>query len=233
MPLLEVIATSLDDALAAEDGGAGRLEVVAALSRGGLTPSLAVLDAILRRVRIPVRAMVRESEPHIVADPRVRQALLAAARAMRDRPVDGIVFGALTVDGRVDAPLVDEIAAAAGARVTFHRAIEQAAGIEAALETLRARRVVDRVLYDGGRGAWDERAARLTRLGGRTGPSLRIIVGGGVTEAALPALAGLAIPIDVHVGRLVREPATDQGRVAAAKVAAVVTRLRSAQRRGL
>jgi copper homeostasis protein len=226
MPLLEVIATSLDDALEAEDGGAGRLEVVAALSRGGLTPSLAVLDMILERVRIPVRAMVRESEPFVVADPRTRQALLEAARALSHRPVDGIVFGALTADGRVDEPLLDEIAAAAGARVTFHRAIEEAAGLEAALDTLRTRPFLDRVLYNGGGGAWDDRAARLIRLGRRFGPPLRIIVGGGVTEAALPVLAALDVPVDVHVGRLVREPGSDLGRVAAAKVAAVVARLR-------
>ncbi len=225
MPLLEVIAASLDDALEAEDGGAGRLEVVAALGRGGLTPSLAVLDTILSRVRIPVRVMVRESESHVVSGGRVREVVLAAARAMAQRPVDGIVFGALTGDGRIDEPLLDEVAAAAGTRVTFHRAIEDASDLEAALAVLGRRPFVDRVLYNGGPGTWPERAGRLTRLGTLTGPSLRFIVGGGVTAEALPVLAGLAAAVDVHVGRLVRRPATDAGRVAAPLVAAVVARL--------
>ncbi|HEX7085643.1 MAG TPA: copper homeostasis protein CutC [Vicinamibacterales bacterium] len=226
MPLLEVIAASLDDALEAEDGGAGRLEVVAALGRGGLTPSLAVLDTILSRVRIPVRVMVRESESHVVSDGRVREALLAAAHAMGQRPVDGIVFGALTGDGRIDEPLLDELAEVAGTRVTFHRAIEDVRDLEVALAVLGKRPFVDRVLYNGGPGSWPDRAARLTRLGALAGPSLRFIVGGGVTGDALPVLATLPIPVDVHVGRLVRRPATDAGRVSAPLVAAIVAQLR-------
>lgn len=227
MPVLEVIAASLDDALEAEDGGAGRLEVVAALGRGGLTPSLAVLDTILKRVRIPVRAMVRESESHVVSDGRVRAALLEAARAMAERPVDGIVFGALTADGRIDEPLLDEVAEIAGTRVTFHRAIEEARDLDAALAELGRRPFVDRVLYNGGQGTWTGRASRLTRLGSLIGPSIRFIVGGGVTHEALPVLASLTTPVDVHVGRLVRQPATETGRVSAKLVAAVAAQLRA------
>ena len=54
--LLEVIATSLDDALAAEDGGAGRLEIVHDLERGGLTP--------------PVPARRSHPRPRAHSDPR-------------------------------------------------------------------------------------------------------------------------------------------------------------------
>ena len=52
MPIaLEVIATSVDDALAAEQGGAARVELVRSLDRGGLTPPLALVDAVLAHVR--------------------------------------------------------------------------------------------------------------------------------------------------------------------------------------
>jgi hypothetical protein len=59
---LEVIATSVADAVAAEQGGADRLELVVDLSRGGMTPPAALVDEILGRVRIPIRVMVRETD---------------------------------------------------------------------------------------------------------------------------------------------------------------------------
>jgi copper homeostasis protein CutC len=61
-PVLEVIVTSLDDAIEAERGGATRLEVVRDLDRGGLTPSLGLVHDIVAAVRIPIRVMVRESD---------------------------------------------------------------------------------------------------------------------------------------------------------------------------
>ncbi len=223
-PPLEVIACSLDDALAAEGGGAARLELVSALARGGLTPSLAVLDTILARVRIPVRVMVRETVEHVVADGPPRGALLAAAGALASRPIDGIVFGALAGPS-VDERLLAAVAAAARCRVTFHRAFESVSNPETGVSTLQRHAQVDRILYNGGGGDWPERAARVGRLAALAAPAIRIIVGGGVTEDALGALTGIPAPIDIHVGRLARQPPTDMGRVSEARVAALVQRL--------
>ena len=61
-PILEVIACSLTDAIEAEQGGAGRLEIVSELKRGGLTPSFDLVAEIKQRVAIPLRVMLRESE---------------------------------------------------------------------------------------------------------------------------------------------------------------------------
>jgi copper homeostasis protein CutC len=63
--LLEVIVTSLEDALEAERGGAGRLEIVSHLELGGFTPSFETVQKICQRVAIPVRVMLRCSESHI------------------------------------------------------------------------------------------------------------------------------------------------------------------------
>ncbi|MBZ5592386.1 MAG: hypothetical protein LAP39_09125 [Acidobacteriia bacterium] len=61
VPLLEVIACSVADAVAAERGGAGRLEIVRALEAGGLTPLLSLVKEIVAAVSIPVRVMLREN----------------------------------------------------------------------------------------------------------------------------------------------------------------------------
>jgi copper homeostasis protein len=220
---LEVIATSLADAVAAEQGGASRIELVAALDRGGLTPPVDLVDAVLARVRIPVRVMVRETEPHEVPDPVVRARLVEAARAIGQRDV-GLVFGALT-GGGIDEPLLGAIAEAGRRPITFHRAFESVTDPVGALRTLR-RYTVDRVLCDGGPGDWTARAARLADWTRQAAPAVQMLAGGGITEEALVALSAEPALREVHVGRLVRDPATAEGGVSARRVAALVARLR-------
>ena len=57
--MLEIIATSLADAIAAERSGADRLELCAALSEGGLTPSMGLVEAVVEGVNIPVHVAFR------------------------------------------------------------------------------------------------------------------------------------------------------------------------------
>ena len=222
---LEIIATSLDDALAAEQGGAARIELVSSLERGGLTPSLALVDEVLSRVRIPVRVMVRDSEPHEVPDPIVRRRLVEQACAIGQRPVDGLVFGALA-DGGIDEALLTAIGAAAGRPITFHRAFEDLADPRTGLATLKRHPVVDRVLCDGGSGDWAARAQRLQAWSVLAGQGLQLLPGGGITEEALTVISRMPGLREVHVGRLVREPATASGAVSARRVADLVARLR-------
>lgn len=60
-PLLEVIAVNAADARAAEAGGADRIELVCAMSEGGLTPSFGIIEQVVSSVSIPVYVMIR---PH-------------------------------------------------------------------------------------------------------------------------------------------------------------------------
>ena len=63
-PVVEVIACSVSDAIEAQRGGAGRLEIIRDLQRGGLTPPLELVRDILEAVTIPVRVMLRGSESY-------------------------------------------------------------------------------------------------------------------------------------------------------------------------
>jgi copper homeostasis protein len=58
MPLLEVIVCSVADAVEAERGGAGRLEIVRDLHQGGLTPSLELVREIKLATELPVRTSI-------------------------------------------------------------------------------------------------------------------------------------------------------------------------------
>src|SRR6267378_8139280 len=57
--LLEISVETLEAALAAERGGADRIELCGDLSAGGITPSSELMRAARARVRIPIFAMIR------------------------------------------------------------------------------------------------------------------------------------------------------------------------------
>src|SRR5690348_420547 len=95
MPVLEVIVCSVADAIAAERGGAGRLEIVRAPEVGGLTPPVSLVREIVSAVAIPVRVMVRENPGFAVADEAEIERLCYAARTFVALHVEGLVLGFL------------------------------------------------------------------------------------------------------------------------------------------
>src|SRR5689334_20824832 len=110
--VLEVIACSVADALAAQRGGASRLEVVRDLDRGGLTPPVELVRAIKDAVDLPLRVMVRESGGYAIGGDAELARLCAAAEAFAKLGVDGLVLGFLQ-DGAVDLELTARVLAAA------------------------------------------------------------------------------------------------------------------------
>src|SRR5579859_2273467 len=133
---LEVIACSVEDAIEAERGGADRLEVVRDLSRGGVTPSLELVQRIQGVVSIPLRVMVRQSDGFACRSEDECRTLVEQATAFNALGLDGIVIG-WTRDNRVDEATLSRVLDAAPAtRATFHRAFDSLDDPETALRVL-------------------------------------------------------------------------------------------------
>jgi copper homeostasis protein len=221
---LEVIAMSEDDAVAAEAGGADRLELVSDLARGGMTPTVDVVDRVVAAVKIPVRVMLRETEAHEIAEPAIRRRLVTIARELASRPIGGVVCGFLRA-GTIDMLLTAAVAEACEGRpLTFHRAIEDCVDPLSSLDALKDIPSIDRVLASGGNGPWSRRAQRLTDWAERAHPDIRLIVGGGVTLEVVASIGQLIGRCDVHVGRAARH----EGRVDSAVDAGHVLAIRRA-----
>ncbi|MEP6919373.1 MAG: copper homeostasis protein CutC [Acidobacteriota bacterium] len=230
--LLEVIVQSVADAVAAEAGGAGRLEVVREIERGGLTPSVDLVHEIRSATALPLRVMVRENDGFEVG-PGELPTLRDAARRLEDAGVDGIVIGFARAGALVLDDLARVLAAAPGVRATFHRAFDSLSDPLAAIDALLSIDQVDRVLTSGGDGTAAQRVERLRDYAvrpGTTDPSpqgtgsvsspsrLTIIAGGGVTEEMVSLLACAGAIREVHVGRAAREGEDPSAAVSAVRV---------------
>lgn len=235
--LLEVIVTTLADALAAERGGAGRLEVVRDLARGGMTPASDLVEQVLARVRIPIRVMVRETESHTVGDRAILDRLCDQARRLGDlahaagRPASGCLEGLVLGFARAGRPDLDAtarvLACAPSLRATFHRAFDEVTDQPAGLQALARLPQVDRVLLSGGRADWAAGAAHLGVLAAGAPRGLVLIAGYGVDAAAIAALRAARVPCEVHVGRAARTPPHQDAPVDETQVRALVTGCRA------
>src|SRR6478735_7021609 len=127
--VLEVIALDAEDAVAAQAGGADRLELVTDMAADGLTPSAATVAAIRAAVDIDVRVMLRLADGFAAGDV---ERLTRVARDMREAGATQFVLGFLDAQGDVDLGAVERIAEVLdGCRWTFHRAIDRAASRDA------------------------------------------------------------------------------------------------------
>src|SRR5688500_8250155 len=98
-PLLEIAANSLDSALAAQAGGADRIELCAGLELGGLTPSPGLVARVRERLRIPVYVLIRPRAGDFAYSEAEHDTMLADIAWCRQAGCDGVVTGALTPDG--------------------------------------------------------------------------------------------------------------------------------------
>ncbi|WP_020578049.1 copper homeostasis protein CutC [Actinopolymorpha alba] len=203
-PLLEIIALGAPDAVAAEDGGADRIELVASMDADGLSPDPAVVEAIRRRTRIPMRVMLRESEG-FTTTPAELTRLRVLARDYAAAGADGFVLGFLTPTLEVDvAAVLALVEGLDGLPWTFHRAVDHALGTDKAWWTLRDLPGMTTVLTAGSaRGVEAGMEDLAARARSERFAASRIMAGGGLRAEHVPWLAQAGVRA-FHVGSAVR-----------------------------
>jgi copper homeostasis protein len=197
--LVEACVDSVASALAAERGGAGRVELCDNLFDGGTTPSAGMITAVKATVRIPVFVIVRPRGGGFVYSDAEIGVMRLAIEVARILGADGIVLGALTRDGKVDAAQLEPLVGAAGKLpVTFHRAFDLVADHDEALETLIRLRL-GRVLTSGGAPTALEGVARISALTRRAAGQITVMAGGGVREETVQEIVHRTGVSEVHV----------------------------------
>lgn len=202
--VLEVIALDEEDAVAAQAGGADRLELVTDMAADGLTPSTAVFSAVRAAVDIPLRVMLRLTDGFAAGDV---DALVGRAAELRAAGADEFVLGFLTADGEPDLVAIERLVAVLdGCRWTFHRAVDRAADRDGLRKRLADLPGLDTYLTAGAATGVDDGLATLRAEAARTGEpgyEPQILVGGGLRLDHLPTLRAAGLTA-FHIGGAAR-----------------------------
>lgn len=216
--LVEACVDSVVSAVAAERGGAQRLELCDNLFDGGTTPSAGMISAVKAAVRIPVVVIIRPRGGGFVYNDVEVGVMRLDIDAAKMLGADGIVVGPLTREARVDEDQLLALVAQAGQLpVTFHRAFDLTRDTGEALEALM-RCGVQRVLTSGGKPSALEGVDAIASLVQRGGHGITVMAGGGVREETVQEIVHRAGVSEVHVrgtrvARTVMSPAGEHIRL--------------------
>lgn len=180
-PVFEVCLEGVDGALAAQRGGAQRIELCAALVEGGITPSLGTIQACRDAVDIDIMVMIRPRGGDFLYSPAELDAMAKDIEACASVGVTGVVFGILETDGRIaTGPTKALVELARPMSVTFHRAFDVASDAFQSLETL-IELGLDRVLTSGQEATVPQGKERIRQLVERSAGRIGILPGCGIT----------------------------------------------------
>ena len=133
--IIENCAGDVPSCLEAERGRASRIELCAALSEGGTTPSYGTVATALRHCNLPIIPIIRPRSGDFLYTETEIDVMLEDIRVLRRLGVAGFSLGALTPDGDLDEELCRRlIREAEGLPITLHRAFDRAASLETTLE---------------------------------------------------------------------------------------------------
>jgi copper homeostasis protein len=217
--MLEIIVCTVDDAIAAERGGADRLEIIRNYEAGGLTPSQQTVREIVSAVRIPARVMLRETEPFVVKEKSEIDRLCQAALDFARLPIDGFVLGFLKESSeglQIDHDLVARLLACAPKlKATFHRAFEELPDPITAIAELKRHPQIDFILSRGHGESWDRELDRFVEWERAARPEIGMLPGGGTDGDAIKIFCKASKIRAFHIGRAVREGGRTDGPVQA------------------
>ncbi len=180
--LIEACVDSVESAIAAEQGGAGRVELCANLIEGGTTPSDGTLALCRERLDIPIRVLVRPRGGDFLYSNIDFEIMLRDVLRTKELAADGVVIGMLHADGSIDRERTQRlIDAAQPMGVTFHRAFDVCRDPEEALEQL-IDLGTDRILTSGQAAGAPDGIQQIARLVELAAGRISILPGGGIDE---------------------------------------------------
>jgi len=198
--LLEMSVETLEAAIAATRGGADRIELCEELTVGGVTPSAELMREAREQIQNPIFVMIRPRGGDFFYSAAEFEQMKEAIGLAHTAGMDGVVFGVLTQDGRVDVERNTELAKLARPLpVTFHRAFDEVADQEQGLEDL-IKAGATRVLTSGGEATADEGCAQIRRLLRQAGERIVILPGGGIRPGNLSKIARETRASEFHSG---------------------------------
>ena len=217
-------------AVAAEQGGASRIELCAAMDQDGLTPAIDPIKAARQAFRPEgLMVMVRPRAGNFYYSLEESDIMVSQIEMAAQAGADGVVFGGLRArDNAIDEGLLQRLLdTARGLQLTttFHRAFDATHDQEKSLAVLM-QFGVDRVLTSGTRWGSGETAGQgvslLNRLIAQAGKRIEIVIGGGLSPDNSRSLIGQLLPSSGKVSLHAYSGVLHNGEVSSERVRAMV-----------
>jgi copper homeostasis protein len=198
-PVIEICVDRMDSVNHCAMAGIDRIELCAALSEGGLTPSLGFLRAARRQFTGKIMMMIRPRSGDFLYSQAEKDIMLDEVALASDHGADGIVFGCLQPDGCIDEEFTSAmIAKASSMDITFHRAFDVTPDLFSSLETL-IRLGIPRILTSGGKADVWQGMENITALIRQAGQDITILPGGGLTSARASEFIHHTMTKEIHL----------------------------------
>lgn len=186
---LEIIGFNIESCIAAQEGGAHRIELCAGPGEGGTTPSYAFIKAAREKLHIDLYVMIRPRGGDFLYTDDEFEIMKNDIAVCKRLSCDGIVTGILTPDGRVDAERNKELVDLAyPLKATFHRAFDRVSNPAEALEDVIATGF-ERILTSGLRPRAIEGMKMIAQLVQQAGERIIIMPGSGVNSENIITIA--------------------------------------------
>ncbi len=180
--IVEICVDSIQSALAAENGGAGRIELCQNLMVGGTTPSIGLIQLAKEYLNIDINIMIRPRSGDFCYSSYEIEVMKRDIQIAKDYNVNGIVTGVLKPNGEIDINIMEElIQLARPLNVTFHRAFDMTNDPFKSLDLLIALGV-ERVLTSGQENTAVEGKKLIKNLVDKSKDKIIIMPGAGVNE---------------------------------------------------
>lgn len=177
---LEICVDSYESILNAKNAGADRLELCSALDLYGLTPSVGLVDIAVATAEIEVFAMLRPRPGNFLYTELEFENIKQDIMVLKQRDIDGFVFGALNPDGSLNLPMIQEVVELAfPKKVALHRAFDYSSNGEDDIEKLIEMGMI-RILTSGKKEKAVDGLDLLKDLEEKYGNRIEIMAGSGV-----------------------------------------------------
>lgn len=198
--ILEISVESIEAAVAAERGGAQRIEFCANAREGGTTPTPELLRAVRERVRIPIMSMVRPRAGNFAYSDAEFEEMARDIGVAKKCGMNGVVLGLLNAASVVDVGRTGQfVELARPLPLTFHRAFDECVDLEKSLEDV-IRTDATRLLTSGGKNTAPEAVDALGKLVEQAGKRIVVMPGSGITPANIAEVVRGTKAREYHAG---------------------------------
>jgi copper homeostasis protein len=176
------------------------VELCADLHAGGITPPIALLTAVRKKLRIPIFVMVRPRPGDFVYSAAEFQEMKTSIAAAKKSGADGVILGVLTPARTVDIQRTRElITLAQRLPVTFHRAFDETSDFSQSLKDV-IQAGATRILTSGGAKSALQGVNAIAQLVATAAERIIIVAGAGISPENISQIATATRATEFHAG---------------------------------